>query len=55
LRVRMPLLRNRSLVPVFDAARDSILDIAREAYSRGRKNLLVLTSADFRHQASRRF
>ncbi len=38
----------------FDAARDSILDVARKAYSRGRKNLFVLTSADFRHQASRR-
>jgi hypothetical protein len=31
-----------------------ILDVARKAYSRGRKNLFVLTSADFRHQASRR-
>ena len=38
----------------FDAARDSILDVARRAYSRGRKNLCVLTSADFRHQASHR-
>jgi Protein of unknown function (DUF1488) len=38
----------------FDAARDSILDVARKAYSRGRKNLCVLTSGDFRHQASRR-
>ncbi|GLS29380.1 Protein of unknown function [Mesorhizobium albiziae] len=38
----------------FDAARDSILDVARKAYSRGRKNLCVLTSADFRHQTSRR-
>jgi hypothetical protein len=38
----------------FDAARDSILDVARKAYSRGRKNLFVLTPADFRHQPSRR-
>ena len=38
----------------FDAARGSILDVARKAYSRGRKNLFVLTSADFRHRASRR-
>ena len=38
----------------FDAARGSILDVARKAYSRGRKNLFVLTSADFRHQASHR-
>jgi hypothetical protein len=39
----------------FDAARDSILDVARKAYSRGRKNLFVLTPADFRRLASRRF
>ena len=32
----------------FDAARSSILDVAREAYSQGRKNLYVLTSADFK-------
>jgi hypothetical protein len=38
----------------FDAARDSIHEAARKAYSRGRKNVCVLTSADFRHQTSRR-
>lgn len=32
----------------FDAARGSIQDVAREAYSYGRKNMYVLTSADFR-------
>lgn len=32
----------------FDAARDSVQDVAREAYSGGRKKIYVLTSADFR-------
>jgi hypothetical protein len=32
----------------FDAARTSIYDVAREAYSHGRKNMYVLTSADFK-------
>ncbi|HEX2256342.1 MAG TPA: DUF1488 domain-containing protein [Afifellaceae bacterium] len=32
----------------FDAARNSIQEVARKAYSRGRKNLYVLTPADFR-------
>lgn len=32
----------------FDAARGSIHDVAREAYSCGRKSMYVLTSADFR-------
>ncbi|MCP9232411.1 DUF1488 domain-containing protein [Mesorhizobium sp. M0045] len=32
----------------FDAKRSSIHDIAREAYSHGRKNMYVLTPADFR-------
>lgn len=32
----------------FDAARDSIQDVAREAYSHGRKNIYVLTPEDFR-------
>jgi hypothetical protein len=31
----------------FDASRGSIQDIARNAYSRGRGNMYVLTSADF--------
>ncbi|TIT03629.1 DUF1488 domain-containing protein [Mesorhizobium sp.] len=32
----------------FDAERSSIQDVAREAYSHGRKNMYVLTQADFR-------
>lgn len=32
----------------FDAARESIHNVAREAYSHGRKNIYVLTPADFR-------
>lgn len=32
----------------FDAARNSIQVVARKAYSYGRKNLYVLTPADFR-------
>jgi hypothetical protein len=32
----------------FDAERSSIQDVAREAYSHGRRNMYVLTQADFR-------
>jgi len=32
----------------FDAARSSIHDVARKAYSRGRQTSYVLTAADFR-------
>ena len=32
----------------FDAARESIHTVARKAYSHGRKNIYVLTPADFR-------
>jgi class 3 adenylate cyclase len=32
---------------VFDAVRRSILEVAREAYSRGRRNYYTLTAADF--------
>jgi hypothetical protein len=32
----------------FDAARSSIHDVAREAYSRGRRGTYTLTAADFR-------
>ncbi len=32
----------------FDSARETIHAIARKAYSHGRKNVYVLTSADFR-------
>jgi hypothetical protein len=31
----------------FDAARDSILDAARQAYTNNRKNMYVLSKADF--------
>lgn len=31
----------------FDAARGRILDVARQVYSYGRKNMYVLTPADF--------
>ncbi|PSH70264.1 DUF1488 domain-containing protein [Phyllobacterium brassicacearum] len=31
----------------FDAARGTILDVARQVYSYGRKNMYVLTPADF--------
>lgn len=32
----------------FDAARESVHNVAREAYSHGRKNIYILTPADFR-------
>lgn len=32
----------------FDAARNSIYDVAREAYSRGRRSAYMLTASDFR-------
>ena len=32
----------------FDALRTSIQDVAREAYSQGRRNFYTLTAADFR-------
>jgi hypothetical protein len=32
----------------FDAARGRILDVARQVYSYGRKNMYVLTPADFK-------
>lgn len=32
----------------FDALRPSIHDVAREAYSHGRRNYYTLTAADFR-------
>jgi len=33
---------------LFDAGRASILNVAREAYSHGRRNYYTLTAADFR-------
>lgn len=32
----------------FDAARGTILDVARDVYSSGRRNIYVLTPADFK-------
>jgi len=37
-----------SYLAAFDAALASIRDVAREAYSNGRKTTYVLTAADFR-------
>lgn len=37
-----------SSLAAFDADRSAIYDVAREAYSHGRKRVYVLTSADFR-------
>lgn len=38
----------RDLLAAFDAARKSILDVAREAYSHGRRKSYTLTARDFR-------
>ncbi len=37
-----------SYLAAFDAARETIQDVAREAYSNGRKSNFMLTAADFR-------
>jgi hypothetical protein len=37
-----------SYLAAFDKVRDSVRDVAREAYSHGRKNIYILTAADFR-------
>lgn len=37
-----------ALLAAFDAARTSILDVAREAYSHGKRTNYVLTASDFR-------
>jgi len=42
------VLSESELLVAFDAARKSILDVAREAYSHGRRNSYTLTAADFR-------
>jgi hypothetical protein len=42
----MPMSEARCL-SVFDAVRTPILDVAREAYSHGRRNYYTLTAADF--------
>ena len=38
----------RKYLSAFDALRTSIQDVAREAYSHGRRNFYTLTTADFR-------
>lgn len=38
----------RDVLAAFDAARSSIHDVAREAYSHRRQNSYTLTAADFR-------
>jgi hypothetical protein len=38
----------KSTLAAFDAARKSIQDVARETYSHGKKNIYILTAADFR-------
>ena len=39
----------RKYLSAFDALRTSIQDVAREAYSHGRRNFYALTAADFRY------
>jgi hypothetical protein len=41
-------LSEADLLTAFDAARGSIHDVAREAYSHGRRTSYILTAADFR-------
>ncbi len=41
-------LTERDLLTAFDSARNSIHDVAREAYSHGRRTSYTLTAADFR-------
>ena len=41
-------LSESECLTAFDAARKSIYDVAREAYSRGRRTYYTLTAADFR-------
>jgi hypothetical protein len=43
-----PGVTEADCLAAFDAARNSIYDIAREAYSHGRRTSYVLTAADFR-------
>jgi hypothetical protein len=42
------VLNETGYLEAFDVARTAILDVAREAYSNGRKKLYVLKTADFR-------
>lgn len=41
-------LSQTDCLTAFDAARGSIHDVAREAYSHGRRTSYILTAADFR-------
>ena len=41
-------LSEADVLTAFDAARGSIHDVAREAYSHGRRTSYMLTAADFR-------
>ncbi|SMH54798.1 DUF1488 domain-containing protein [Mesorhizobium australicum] len=43
-----PVPSEAEYLSAFDAARGSIQDVAREAYSHGRRTSYTLTSADFR-------
>lgn len=43
-----PPVSEDDYLAAFDTARTSIYDVAREAYSHGRKNMYVLTPADFK-------
>ena len=43
-----PVPSEAEYLSAFDAARGSIHDVAREAYSHGRRTSYTLTSADFR-------
>lgn len=43
-----PQLSESGLLSAFDSARSAIHDVAREAYSHGRRTSYTLTAADFR-------
>lgn len=43
-----PEVTETDFLTAFDAARSSILGVAREAYSHGRRTSYTLTAADFR-------
>lgn len=43
-----PQLSESDSLSVFDSSRNAIHDVARQAYSRGRRTSYTLTAADFR-------
>ena len=43
-----PATAEADYLAAFDDKRVAIMDVAREAYSHGRKNMYVLTASDFR-------